>query len=113
MEVLPQTWVKVCPINAILPFTGVAALVEGEQIAVFRIGETDECYAISNYDPFSKAYVLSRGLVGDKSGVIKVASPIYKHNFDLKTGQCLDDPQVVLPTWETRVIDGMIQVRVH
>lgn len=113
MEVLPQAWVKVCPLNAILPFTGVAALVEGKQIAIFRIGETDECYAISNYDPFSEAYVLSRGLVGDKGGIVKVASPIYKHNFDLKTGQCLDDPQVVLPIWETRVVDGMVQVRVH
>ena len=113
LGVLPQTWVKVCPINAILPFTGVAALIGGQQIAIFRLGDTDECYAISNYDPFSEAYVLSRGLVGDKGGIIKVASPIYKHNFDLKTGQCLDDPEVRLPTWEARVIDGIAQVRVH
>lgn len=113
VEVLPQKWVKVCPVSAILPFTGVAALIEGQQIAIFRLGDTDECYAISNYDPFSEAYVLSRGLVGDKGGIIKVASPIYKHNFDLKTGQCLDDPEVRLPTWETRVIDGIVQVRVH
>lgn len=112
VEVLPQKWVKVCPINAILPFTGVAALIEGQQIAIFRLGDTDECYAISNYDPFSEAYVLSRGLVGDKGGIIKVASPIYKHNFDLKTGECLDDPEVKLPTYPVEVTDGVVRIRI-
>lgn len=109
---LPQTWVKVCPINAILPFTGVAALIRGTQVAIFRLDSEDECFAISNYDPFSEAYVLSRGLVGSKGDIIKVASPIYKHNFDLKTGQCLDDPEVKLPTWETCIVEGIVQVRV-
>lgn len=106
-------WVEVCPIDAILPFTGVAALIAGEQVAIFRLKSADECYAISNYDPFSEAYVLSRGLVGDRGGVLKVASPIYKHSFDLTTGQCLDDTQVKLPTWETRIAGGLIQVRVQ
>ena len=107
------TWIDICPVNKIVPFTGVAALVEGEQVAIFRLADENECYAISNYDPFSKAYVLARGLVGDKNGVIKIASPIYKQNFDLKTGQCLDDPKVTLPTWETRVIEGRVQIRIR
>jgi nitrite reductase (NADH) small subunit len=106
-----EVWTAVCPISAIVPFTGVAALINGQQVAIFRLS-ADECYSISNYDPFSKAYVLSRGLVGDKNGVLKVASPIYKHNFDLKTGQCLEDTQVSLAVWETRVVEGVIQVRI-
>jgi nitrite reductase (NADH) small subunit len=110
--VAPETWLAICPISAILPFTGVAALVDGEQVAIFRLASDDDCYAISNYDPFSEAYVLARGLVGDKNGIIKVASPIYKHNFDLKTGQCLDDASVCLRTWQTRVVDGMVQVAI-
>ena len=105
-------WVDICPVSEILPFTGVAALVQGEQIAVFRLESPDECYAISNYDPFSKAYVLSRGLVGDKNGVVKVASPIYKQAFNLQTGECLDDASVTLPTWKARVQDGIVQVAV-
>lgn len=107
---LPEKWVEVCPISAILPFTGVAALIGGEQVAIFRLASEGECYAISNYDPFSEAYVLARGLVGDKNGVIKVASPIYKHTFDLKTGQCFEDGSVTLRTWPTRVVDGIVQV---
>ena len=103
-------WVTVCSLDAIAPNTGVNALVGTEQIAVFRIGETDEVYAIGNYDPFSKAFVMSRGILGDRSGTLKVASPIYKQNFDLKTGICLDDETVSLPVYSVRVIDDQIQI---
>ena len=103
-------WVDVCPLAAIAPNTGVCALVEGEQVAVFRVGYGAEVYAIANYDPFSKAFVLSRGIVGDRNGVLKVASPIYKQNFSLLTGQCLDDETVKIPTFTVRVVDDMVQV---
>ncbi|MGH8896312.1 MAG: nitrite reductase (NAD(P)H) small subunit [Egibacteraceae bacterium] len=59
---------------------------------------------MSNYDPFSKAFV------GSEVDRLKVASPIYKHNFDLRTGECLDDPAVTIPTFEVRVTDGRVQV---
>jgi len=77
------TWVDVCLLSAIAPYTGVCALVEGQQVAIFRVGNEADVYAISNYDPFSKAFVLSRGIVGDRNGILKVASPIYKQNFSL------------------------------
>jgi nitrite reductase (NADH) small subunit len=107
-----EAWIDVCLAADILPFTGVAALIEGEQVAIFRLAAEDQCYAISNYDPFSKAYVLSRGLVGDKNGVIKIASPIYKNTFNLMTGQCFEDENVWLRTWTTRVVEGIVQVAV-
>ena len=103
-------WVTVCALEAIAPNTGVTALVGTEQVAIFRIGQTDEVYAVGNYDPFSKAFVMSRGIVGDRQGVLKVASPIYKQNFDLKTGVCLDDEAIALPVYSTRVIDNQIQI---
>lgn len=103
-------WVSVCPVDRILPNTGICALVNGEQIAVFRIGQSETVYAISNYDPFSKAQVLSRGIVGDRSGIPKVASPIYKQNFNLITGQCLDDETVTVPTYPVQVTDGQVQI---
>jgi len=68
-------------------------------------------YAIDNFDPFSRAYVLSRGIVGDKEGAPKIASPIYKQSFDLRTGVCLDDPSVSIAVWEVRVRDGRVEVR--
>ena len=104
------TWTTVCSLNAIAPNTGVNALIGTEQVAIFRIGETDEVYALSNFEPFSKAFVLSRGIVGDRQGVLKVASPIYKQNFNLKTGKCLDDETFTVPVYPVRVIDGQVQV---
>ena len=104
------TWVDICSLDAIAPNTGVCALVAGEQVAIFRVGNGDELYALSNYDPFSKAFVLSRGLVGDRNGTLKVASPIYKHNFSLTTGQCLDDEAVKIPTFAIQVADNRVQV---
>src|SRR5687767_14253650 len=72
------TWTRVCTLDDILPRTGVCALIRGRQIAVVRPNDSEQLYALSNYDPFSKAFVLSRGIVGDKGGVPKITSPIYK-----------------------------------
>lgn len=105
-----RTWTRVCPLQEIVPNTGVCCLVGREQVAVFRVGETSEVYAISNFDPFSRANVLSRGIVGDRAGQLKVASPIFKQNFALATGECLDDPSVKLPTYEARVRDEIVEV---
>ncbi len=104
------TWTKVCTLDDILPRTGVCALVRGKQIAVVRPNDSEQLYALSNYDPFSKAFVLSRGIVGDKAGIPKIASPIYKQGFDLRSGQCLDDPAVKIPTYQVRVVAGNVEL---
>jgi nitrite reductase (NADH) small subunit len=107
-----REWVDVCALDDIVPMTGVAALIRGEQIAIVRPRATEEVFALSNYDPFSKAYVLSRGIVGDKGGRLMIASPIFKQSFDLKTGVCLDDPGVSLEVYPARVRAGRVEVEV-
>jgi nitrite reductase (NADH) small subunit len=104
------TWTDVCALTEILPQTGVCALIGRKQIAVFRPGPGDEVYALSNFDPFSKAFVLSRGILGDRAGVPKVASPVYKQNFDLRTGRCLDDATVSVQSYPARVRDGRVEI---
>jgi nitrite reductase (NADH) small subunit len=104
------TWVDVCNFDELLPDRGVCALVGTEEVAVFRVSPDDEVFALADYDPFSQVCVLSRGIVGSKSGVPKVASPMYKQSFDLRTGRCLDDPAVAVPTYAVRVVDGRVQV---
>ena len=106
-------WVDICSISEIIPNTGVCALVEAQQVAIFRVGSEANVFAISNYDPFSKACVLARGIVGDRNGITKVASPIYKQNFNLATGQCLDDETVSVPTYKVRVVEDRVQVAVE
>jgi nitrite reductase (NADH) small subunit len=104
-------WEDVCPTDAILPGTGAAALVGREQIALVRTRSGD-VYAISNFDPFSRAFVLARGIVGDRGGRPKIASPMYKQSFDLLTGDCLDAPGVALPVYPVRLFGSRIQVGV-
>jgi nitrite reductase (NADH) small subunit len=104
-------WIDVCAVDDITPDTGVAALIGDLQIAIVRIGDgTDQIFAVGNYDPFSQAFVIARGIVGDRAGVPKIASPIFKQSFDLATGQCLDDADVRIPTYATRVRDGRVAV---
>ena len=94
---------KVCRLDDILPDAGACALVGGEQVAVFRVGE--KIFAIGNRDPFSGANVLSRGIVGDLNGELVVASPVYKQHFSLLDGRCIEDASVSVPVYRA-LIDG-------
>jgi nitrite reductase (NADH) small subunit len=95
---------KVCTLADLAPNTGVPALVNGEQVALFRLKD-GHVYAVSNFDPFSQANVISRGITGSLKGYDVVASPIYKQHFDLKTGMCLEDNSVSLKTYQVQ-LDG-------
>ena len=103
------TWVDVCALDELTPGRGACALVGPFQVALFRLHD-DSLYALSNLDPFSEAYVLSRGIVGSRGESPKVSSPVYKQSFDLRTGTCLDDPAVSVPTFPVRAIDGRLLV---
>jgi len=102
--------VAVCPVERLIPGRGVAALLpDGRQVAIFRTAD-EEFYGISNIDPFTRAAVLSRGIVGDSKGVPIVASPLLKQQFDLRTGVCLDDESVAIRTYQIRVIEGVVHI---
>ena len=102
-------WTDVCAVDDIVPDCGAPALIAGRQIAIVRLGE-GRIYALSNYDPFSEAFVISRGIVGDRAGRPKITSPLYKQSFDLETGVCLDDASVRLRAYPVRVRDGRVEV---
>ncbi|WP_427307111.1 nitrite reductase small subunit NirD [Cupriavidus sp. H39] len=106
----PETWTAICTVRDIVPNTGVCALVDDKQVAVFRIGRGDEVYAIDNFDPNAQAAVLSRGLVGNLGERLVVASPIYKHHFDLRTGECLEAPEQSVNAYAARVYDGKVWI---
>ncbi len=88
-----REWVDVCGLNDLVAGSGVAALVEGRQVAIFYLPEESPAlYAIDNWDPIGGANVMSRGIVGDVGGRLVVASPLYKQHFDLLNGECLEQP---------------------
>ncbi|ALK95955.1 nitrite reductase [Massilia sp. WF1] len=106
-----KQWNPVCPLDRIVPDTGVCALLNGRQVAVFRVGaESPDLFAIDNFDPNSQAAVLSRGLVGSIGERVVVASPIYKQHFDLRTGECLEAPHNSVSSYPVRVENGQVLV---
>ncbi|MEO1229534.1 MAG: nitrite reductase small subunit NirD [Myxococcota bacterium] len=98
-----RAWKRVCPAAEVPNHTGVAARFGRRQIAAFVVD--GKVYALDNVDPVTGAGVISRGIVGDRGGVLKVSSPIYKESYALESGESLDQPHVRLETFGAR-IDG-------
>ena len=96
----------ICSKHDLVENSGVCALVNGEQIAIFYIPSSEKkVFAISNWDPFGKANVLSRGITGDLEGEYVVASPLYKQHFNLESGECLEDDNESVQTYKVN-LDG-------
>lgn len=109
--------VQVCQLDDLVPERGAAALIDGTQVAIFRLLD-GTVRAVSQRDPFSGANVMSRGIVGTRQGEPTVAAPIYKQVFSLNTGVCLDrvgyEPhhgaEPDLQVWSASVVDGAVWV---
>lgn len=108
MNAQSMNWKAVCSITDLSHQIGVCARMGNRQVAVFQLD--GRIYAIDNFDPFSEANVLSRGLIGDLKGRDVVASPIYKNHFDLNTGECLEDASVVIPTYAVRINGDAVEI---
>ncbi|TNE77296.1 MAG: nitrite reductase small subunit NirD [Gammaproteobacteria bacterium] len=99
----------ICQREDLIPNSGICALVNGQQIAVFYLPEEEpQVYAIGNWDPIGKANVLSRGIVGDIGDRLVVASPLYKQHFDLASGQCLEDETASVPAYPVALVDDQV-----
>jgi nitrite reductase (NADH) small subunit len=132
----PRGWVRVCRVTDLEVERGRAALLGRDtQIALFLLAD-GTVRAVSNYDPYGHANVLSRGIVGTKSlgntpqpsgntalsdsgneesreEVPTIASPLHKQAWDLRTGMVVEtqgkDP-LDIPVWPVAVRDGDVLV---
>lgn len=104
-----EEWQAVCRVEELEVERGATALVHGQAIALFRAAD-DTVYALGNHDPFAKASVIAKGIVGRRGDVPFVASPTHRHAFDLRTGRCLEDRHVSVPAYAVRVEDGVVLV---
>jgi nitrite reductase (NADH) small subunit len=107
--------VAVCRVEDLEPERGAAVLVDGVQVALFRVIDAggEHVHAVDNLDPACGAPVIARGIVGTAEDRWFVASPMYKHRYDLRTGSCLTDPTLTLRTHAVEVRHGTVHVRVE
>jgi len=86
--------------------------VDDLHIAVFNLNNRKDWYAIENRCPHKAADVLSRGIVGDADGEPKVACPLHKRSFSLKSGECISDDEMGgVKAFEIKCEDGVVYLK--
>jgi nitrite reductase (NADH) small subunit len=103
-----MSWQAVCESSDLQEMVGARALLNGEQVAMFRV--KGKLYAVNAIDPFTKAAVLARGIVGSLKNQVVVASPLLKQHFNLETGKCLEDENVHVKVYGIRESNGKIEL---
>ncbi|MEP6480685.1 MAG: nitrite reductase small subunit NirD [Rhodoglobus sp.] len=103
------TLTDVCAVAELEALWGEAALVDGHQVALFLLPD-GSLYAVSNQDPATGAFVMSRGIVGSRGAHHTIASPLHKEVYNLDTGACFTKPELRLPTYDVSVVDGRVLV---
>lgn len=110
LPVLETEWIRVGRADD-FPADGGATIKHGKtQIAVFNFASRGEWYASQNMCPHMQDMVLSRGILGDAANEPKVACPMHKKNFSLRTGKCLTDDEHSIHTFPVRVENGEVYV---
>lgn len=104
-----RSWHPVCRLGELEDSWGEAALVDGRQLALFRVGRAD-VFAVAQADPATQAHVMARGLVGSRGTTHTIASPLHKEVYSLSTGECFGRPELHLATYPVRVVDGTVEV---
>ncbi|TGK01504.1 nitrite reductase small subunit NirD [Leptospira langatensis] len=106
-------WIPVGPVSEFSEEGGVCAQVDGTQVAVFRFSSRNEWFACENRCPHTGDMVLSRGMIGDSKGEPKVACPMHKKSFSLRTGECISGDEYSIKTYPIHIEDGMVYIGIE
>ncbi|MCQ4309080.1 nitrite reductase small subunit NirD [Pseudomonas stutzeri] len=107
------SWRALCSRRDLVANSGVVAWVDGEQVALFHLPDTEtgeQVFAIANKDPKSGANVIGRGILGQLKGDLVIASPLYKQHFRLADGTCLEYPEQRLRVWPVRLNGDAVEI---
>ena len=107
------SWRALCSRRDLVANSGVVAWLDGEQVALFHLPETEtgeQVFAVANKDPKSGANVIGRGILGQLKGDLVIASPLYKQHFRLADGSCLEYPEQHLQVWPVRLNGDAVEI---
>lgn len=105
-----KSWVEVGQVSDFPPNAGAQILYGESQLAVFNLRDRNEWHCTQNMCPHKQAFVLSQGIVGDASGVSKVACPLHKKQFALDGGAELGDGGLNILTFPVRIENDRVLV---
>ncbi len=111
-----STWQSICAVDDLIANAGVCALLDNpakRQIAIFSVPHlAEQVFVVDNYDPIGKANVLYRGIVGCSEGEPVISSPLYKQQFSLTDGHCLQE-NISIKTYITRIHHNKVQLLIE
>jgi nitrite reductase (NADH) large subunit len=103
LPIVRREWVRVASVRDVPSDGGIAVKYGDTQLAVFYFESRGEWYATQNLCPHKREMVLARGIVGDQAGAPKVACPLHKKTFDLRSGACLSGDALEIATFAVRI----------
>ena len=104
-------WNRVAGLDKLPKDAGLAYRVDGGQLAIFHVASENRYYASENRCPHKKDMVLSRGLLGTQGDEPKVACPLHKKTFSLRTGKGLSDPAYCVRTFPVELREDGLFVK--
>ncbi|WP_332912283.1 nitrite reductase large subunit NirB [Algoriphagus boritolerans] len=104
------SWIKVGTVTDFPENAGACIKHNSRQIAVYHFTRTQKWYACQNLCPHKMEMVLSRGLIGDMSGVPKLACPMHKKTFSLEDGSNLNGEDYSIATYPVKIEDGIVYI---
>ena len=103
-------WFKAAPIAKFPKNGGACIKYKDKQIAVFNFTREGTWYACQNLCPHKMEMVLSRGMIGEENMEAKVACPLHKNNFSLKTGAHLNGDLEAIASYPVKVENDVVYV---
>ncbi|TMM56686.1 nitrite reductase small subunit NirD [Maribacter algarum] len=103
-------WFKAASVSKFPSNGGACIKYKNKQIAIFNFTREGTWYACQNLCPHKMEMVLSRGMIGEENMEAKVACPLHKNNFSLKTGKHLNGDLEAIATYPVKVKDGFVYV---
>jgi nitrite reductase (NADH) large subunit len=98
-----RSWARLAKVAEVPPNGGISARFGDTEIAIFNFAAKGEWFATENLCPHKQQMVLARGILGDAAGRPKVACPLHKNTFDLKSGACLNGDLRAIATFAVKV----------
>ena len=98
-----RSWVRLAKVAEVPRNGGIAARYGQSEVAIFNFAARGEWFATDNLCPHKQQMILARGILGNAGDTPKVACPLHKNTFDLKSGACVSGDLAAIATYAVKI----------